>query len=797
MHMTNPSERRCAACGGQLSSTAKFCNLCGARVVAEPPKPVVRFCTNCGSHLMEGARFCGHCGTPVPGAAPVMQQPVYSPVPTPPPEMVFAPAEKTIVEEVMTGFVTAETDSVNMTEFITEENAVMADIPAEAEVEPATEDEVMQVNIPAEAAVEITYEPVAEPVAAPVAEDVMTVFMPVEEVAPAAAEEDVMTVFMPVEETAAPVLTDEDVMTVYMPVEPVTDHVTEMTSLPTEEAEDSVTVFMPVEETSAPVAEVAEQESAELTAEQTEQPEPIVVMPPVEEPAPQVVMPPVEEPAPQVVMPPVEEPAPQVFIPPVAEPVPQIFTPPVAEAPRVFVAPVAQPTPVEKTFEAPVFRVPVQTPSAPVVAEQPAPVVVEQPVPVVAEQPAPVAPVEEERPAPAPAPEMPIRTPVVVATQPRTPTYYPHAGQPQNSLAHPEEIPSAPAAPAPEAPVSTPVPTGTQTPAAAQTAAPKKDSKLLVVLAIVAAVLAVLAVLFFVVHIWSEPVCGQSTKCLICGKTEGKPVTHDWQAVTCAAPRTCARCGQTQGDPLPHQWVEATRTEAAYCSVCGFRDGTPMKPDLWILNLVSGGDGDMGRSVSEVKDGKVLLSYPNLPEFAEAVVDVSDADGVTMADGCFLVEWVDGVAQISPGENLTPGVYNINFQLKDMGAMLTVCCGFEGETYRSPTELFWGDCTWRNWDNGLYLSVSGEKVLAVASAGRATAFFSQEEMFGMKLEAGDTTAQAVAEPLMDFITEVYVRDGKDEYVAFRYGDWYVTCNADGNVFLTKELTDACFWQMNG
>lgn len=54
---------KCANCGAQLASGAKFCPECGT------PNPaavaVERHCTECGAKLAPGAKFCPDCGTKV------------------------------------------------------------------------------------------------------------------------------------------------------------------------------------------------------------------------------------------------------------------------------------------------------------------------------------------------------------------------------------------------------------------------------------------------------------------------------------------------------------------------------------------------------------------------------------------------------------------------------------------------------------------------------------------------------------------------------------------------------------
>jgi len=68
----------CPQCGADVTSTAAFCNSCGAKITApetttEAPAPVAEapteeapatvFCTNCGAKLNAGAAFCTSCGT--------------------------------------------------------------------------------------------------------------------------------------------------------------------------------------------------------------------------------------------------------------------------------------------------------------------------------------------------------------------------------------------------------------------------------------------------------------------------------------------------------------------------------------------------------------------------------------------------------------------------------------------------------------------------------------------------------------------------------------------------------------
>ncbi len=54
---TTSTKKTCPSCGKAVSSTAKFCSECGAKI------PTKNFCSNCGHELSGSAKFCPECGT--------------------------------------------------------------------------------------------------------------------------------------------------------------------------------------------------------------------------------------------------------------------------------------------------------------------------------------------------------------------------------------------------------------------------------------------------------------------------------------------------------------------------------------------------------------------------------------------------------------------------------------------------------------------------------------------------------------------------------------------------------------
>ncbi len=84
----------CKNCNAELSSTAKFCTVCGTPV--EQPKVSGTVCRSCGAVLAEGIKFCTTCGTAVevPASQPVIPVPPMpaAPATVPQPVAPVAPA---------------------------------------------------------------------------------------------------------------------------------------------------------------------------------------------------------------------------------------------------------------------------------------------------------------------------------------------------------------------------------------------------------------------------------------------------------------------------------------------------------------------------------------------------------------------------------------------------------------------------------------------------------------------------------------------------------------------------------
>lgn len=73
---------KCQYCGNEMSEGAKFCSLCGKKVIEAEPAPAKRFCPSCGQEGKPDMLFCEYCGArltdkarqaPAPGPRPELK----------------------------------------------------------------------------------------------------------------------------------------------------------------------------------------------------------------------------------------------------------------------------------------------------------------------------------------------------------------------------------------------------------------------------------------------------------------------------------------------------------------------------------------------------------------------------------------------------------------------------------------------------------------------------------------------------------------------------------------------------
>ena len=76
---------KCQYCRNEMSEGAKFCSLCGKKVIEAEPAPARRFCPSCGQKAGPGVLFCEYCGMRLPERTVSEPRPNPASVPAPAP----------------------------------------------------------------------------------------------------------------------------------------------------------------------------------------------------------------------------------------------------------------------------------------------------------------------------------------------------------------------------------------------------------------------------------------------------------------------------------------------------------------------------------------------------------------------------------------------------------------------------------------------------------------------------------------------------------------------------------------
>ena len=456
----------------------------------------------------------------------------------------------------------------------------------------------------------------------------------------------------------------------------------------------------------------------------------------------------------------------------------------------------AQPTPEPAPAPVPMQNSLAQPTPKPAPAPVPMQNSLAQPTPEPA--PAPV-PMQNSlaQPAPAPAQE-PVHTQSSLAQPAPEPAQPEPMPEPEPAQPEPMPAPVLPEEPIlPESTLPAKKPGASEKPVHGPKAEPpaKKKSKLLLILSIVAGVAVLAVVAFFFLHIWNDPTCGEIKTCVICGKTEGKALAHSWKEASCSAPRTCSVCGQQEGEALPHDLEPATGTRGALCKVCGAEIGEPLNTRLWYIRLTSGGSGLQGSGTHSCTDQEATLAFPDDPTFRDSVITVTNAQGVPVSADSFQYTWEGSVVHITPSPELAVGVYGINFQLSSGGgALLMLGYGYEDAYYQGEADYFWYGAYWKSSSCGKYLTVQGNTVTVSDGISDATCFDSSTNMLGVEVNAAGDTAKPTAGPWVEMETMSYYAYGSAGCLnVFRYADWYLACDSQGQLYMTKELGPDCFW----
>lgn len=182
--------------------------------------------------------------------------------------------------------------------------------------------------------------------------------------------------------------------------------------------------------------------------------------------------------------------------------------------------------------------------------------------------------------------------------------------------------------------------------------------------------------------------------------------------------------------------------------------------------------------------------------FSEADILISTPTNDTIAASEFLMNWNGEEVSISPSSSLPYGIYHIRFGTPpNADATISVLYGCEGQVYLESQDGGWYEFKFQNWKNERYLVQSEQGLVTSADYSAVTEFIDSYSMCGLIEDATGyaiTTSDAPV-PFKTASNVAIVNGKKKDLFTFEYDGWYLASDQAGTVYLTKALSDTCYW----
>lgn len=294
------------------------------------------------------------------------------------------------------------------------------------------------------------------------------------------------------------------------------------------------------------------------------------------------------------------------------------------------------------------------------------------------------------------------------------------------------------------------------------------------------AVVAVLLCGYRFVHFWSEPTCQQKARCSICGLEKDGYASHDWTDGSCTEAGTCTVCGAVEDRAPGHSWQDGV------CTVCGAEQ----------TNEVLRWEPFEGHDVEYEwlsEDHAIVLSDKSLNNFSQMVIVIRDSQNYAVSKDRYTLERSDETVKLNLPRDLEPGWYTIHAGVQET-RVAKFAYGADDIWLPEKADEWLADFVVFSAAHGRYLAKAQEDapLQGVHTAEEATRFASPWRMCGVGIAADGTVVLTQSVTDAKFVADRYTGAYGSAYV-FRYGSWYLTMNADGQVSLTDTLDEGCFW----
>ena len=316
---------------------------------------------------------------------------------------------------------------------------------------------------------------------------------------------------------------------------------------------------------------------------------------------------------------------------------------------------------------------------------------------------------------------------------------------------------------------------------------------------------------YFFVHNWNEATCTDPRICSICKRISGDPHGHSWNQADCLTPRTCVLCDATEGDALGHDWLEATKEAPKICSRCSLTEGDSLPPSLIGSYYRIFNDAAIADHSHETSTNSIYIIFTEAHYLSDALnsLSITDIYGNAHDPSLYRVEIENKTLRVFFLDGTAPGIYRITTPQ----IQLTPIYGWHGEHYQHSTTTKLYHCSAQNLKNGRHLAVrtddSGTVLTTFVEAEEATAFQDMEYACDIIEENGEATMVTARGYTLSngawysytyadsFISAYhYMRKADKTYIEANtliFEGYYLASDEEGNVYITKELTDECYW----
>lgn len=279
--------------------------------------------------------------------------------------------------------------------------------------------------------------------------------------------------------------------------------------------------------------------------------------------------------------------------------------------------------------------------------------------------------------------------------------------------------------------------------------------------------------------------------------TEETPaLEHNWVPGTCVELEHCTICGQERGELLPHSWTDGSEQNPPSCTMCGKSAEAIMSfvdtAGVWI------NDEYFPCEYWSVDD-KSIACRCDTEWFINSKIVFYEPNGYKEIKGnIFSIEKNPNTNTITfrLEDDLEKGCYN--FALRnpaDLNEYIwgTIFYGYPSIAYPETDVGYNANVQLVHWKTGRRIIID-ETEISAQVLDRGKVFESTKNIVGVAFGTDGVPRLSVQADNVGWVrTNYYLHGNQSELATLSFQGWYLTTDESGQVYLTKEMSENCFW----